>query len=98
MPARTTRFTFARGGDCASPLALRGISGPDRWRPADDIAGEHRPPAEQRRLPFALVVHWPKAVTRCHDGVTPAGILRESGPPALPVLLVPIGPLALDLG
>src|SRR5689334_1043148 len=65
-------------------------------RPAHDVI-QHRPAAEQHGRPVVLVVQAEPPVPGRRDGTAGAGALPEPGPPALPVLAVPFGPLAVQV-
>src|SRR5580704_7229528 len=66
-----------------------------RW-PAHEVVGEHRPPAHL--VVFVFIVQRPPAVPRCHGQALRSLVLPEPGPPAFPVLPVPLLPLSLQRG
>ena len=76
---------------------LRSSPGGHRRRPADDVVAEHRPPAGHEVV-LVRVIQGPPAVPFVHRPVAGGLVLPEPGPPALPVLPVPPGPLAVDRG
>src|SRR5437588_2883101 len=88
-PGRTNTVRLPEGYVYLPGRHLRFLGHKQNRRTVHEILAEHRPAAEQQRLPSALIVKRPPAVTWRHDSVTRAGVHRESGPPALPVLLIP---------
>ena len=73
---------------------------PGRCRPgwpADAVVGEHRPPAGHEVV-LVRVIQGPPAVPLVHGPVPGGLVLREPGPPALPVLPVSLLPLPLQVG
>jgi len=64
--------------------------------PPDDFVGEHRPPAGHEVVLIRVIQAQP-AVALVHRPVPGRLVHRQPGPPALPVLLVPLGPLAVQV-
>jgi hypothetical protein len=84
-----------RTGD---PLRRIPAPGENLGRPAHEFIAQHWPPAEQHGGPFVLVVQAKPTINRCHGSDTGTRGRPDPGLPALPVLLVPLGPPAMDGG
>jgi hypothetical protein len=65
--------------------------------PRINVGGEHRPPAG-REVVLVRVIQAQPAVALASRPVPGGLVLSEPGPPALPVLPVPLGPLTVDPG
>src|SRR5258705_5891550 len=76
---------------------LRALLHPGRGWSALKVIAQHRPAARHEVI-FVRIVQGPPAVALVHEPVTGGLVLPEPGPPALPVLLVPFGSLAVNLG
>jgi transcriptional regulator with XRE-family HTH domain len=77
--------------------SLRALTARPR-RAAHELIAQHRPAAQEHRGPLILIVQAQPAVTWRRDHVTRSDIHPEPGPPPLPVLLIPLGPLAVQFG
>ena len=78
-------------------MNLRSVAYRSRRRPALSVIREHRPPARHRSRTRPGRPGTTSRRAR-HRPVPGSLVLPEPGPPALPVLPVPLGPLAVDVG
>ena len=76
--------------------ALRGLPGARRWRPPDEVIGEHRPAAHL--VVFVLVIQRPPAVPGRRRHLPGSLVRPQPGPPAFAVLPVPLRALAVTAG
>ena len=71
-------------------------SGARRWRPPDEVIGEHRPAAHL--VVFVLVIQRPPAVPGRRRHLPGSLVRPQPGPPAFAVLPVPLRALAVTVG
>src|ERR1700744_3680908 len=106
-PAMQTAAGQAKNGEERTQLAWAPAAGRPHlrartadtissWRPADDIPGQHRPAAGHEVVLIRIVEGVPP-VTLVHGYMPGTLVSAETNPPALPVLLIPLGPLPVNL-